>query len=55
MSKKTIEEQSKEDVAKKVITPKRRYFVPSVRRTVEAENVAEVAKQVTEKKEDGDE
>jgi hypothetical protein len=37
----TTEEQPKKQIANKVITPKRKYFVPSTGRTVEAESLAD--------------
>lgn len=34
----TVDEQPKKDIAKKVITPKRKYFSPDVMASVEAES-----------------
>lgn len=45
MAKDVKEEgQSVEDIAKKVITPTRKYFLPSEGKTVEAESLAEAIK-----------
>jgi hypothetical protein len=53
---KTTEEKSKKTIAKRVITPKRRYFVPN-HGEVEAEDLTRVEaklKQVNKKAEAGD-
>ena len=54
MSKKTTGE-SNTDTAKKVVTAKQRYFVPSHLREVEADDLAGVEKKLKKKQEeDGD-
>lgn len=53
---KTTEEKSKQQIAKRVIAPKRRYFVPE-QGMVEASSLEDVSKQLTnklKKQEDGD-
>lgn len=40
----TPDELPKREIAKRVITPKRRYFVPEYGRSVEAESLDEAAK-----------
>lgn len=51
------DEQPKRKVADQVVTPKRLYFIPAIRRSVEAadyEDAVAQAEKVTEKEEEGD-
>lgn len=57
MSKKTTDETSKKRIAKRVVTPKRRYFVPKAGVSVEADDAASAIKgasAVSIKQESGD-
>jgi hypothetical protein len=45
------EEQPKKTIAKKLITPKRKYFVPT-HGMIEATNLADVEKQLSKKEKD---
>lgn len=49
MNKRTVDELPKEAIARKVITPKRLYFVPG-KGQVEATQIEDVAKKVKAKK-----
>jgi len=52
--KKSIEETSKKEIAKKVMTPKRRYFAPSLGRSVEARDLAEAEQLINDSKKDNE-
>lgn len=56
MNSKSADEQPKEEVAKRVISSKRRYFVPEHGISVEADSPEEAAKAAAKlvKQEDGD-
>lgn len=49
---KSIEEQSKKEIAKRVITPTRKYFLPTKGVTVEAADEAEAVKKANKKDEE---
>jgi hypothetical protein len=51
---KTPEEEPREEIAKKVITKKRQYFMPGKGKSVEAASIEEAINKVTEKDEDKD-
>jgi len=53
MSKPTTEEESKDKIANKVISPTRKYFVPG-HGEVEAESLADLNKKLKKKDEAGD-
>lgn len=44
MSKKTADENSKAKIAKRVVTPKRRYFMPAAGVSVEADDITKATK-----------
>lgn len=45
-NEKSADEQSKKEVAEKVVTPKQKYFFPKYGKTVEATSLAEATKEV---------
>ncbi len=51
MSNTAPDEQPKKAMAKRVITPKRKYFLPFEGKTFEADDLADVEKQLTKEKE----
>lgn len=52
--KKSADEHSKDKIAKRVVTPKRRYFLPEAGREVEAEELANVQEALNKEAEVGD-
>lgn len=56
-NKKSSDEQPKRKIAERVVTPKRKYFVPALGETVEAtdaETAVEEARKAVKKREAGD-
>ncbi|WP_427007196.1 hypothetical protein [Pseudarthrobacter sp. H2] len=51
MSNISPDEQPKKTMAKRVITPKRKYFLPFEGKTLDAEDLADVEKQLIKEKE----
>ena len=41
----SVEEKPKKDIAKEVITPKRKYFLPATGEVKEAESIGEITKE----------
>ena len=54
MVKKSADETSKRKIARRVVTPKRRYFMPAAGQSVEADDMNKAVKQLTTKQESGD-